>query len=194
MLRKTTFFMATSDASTLPQSLAEVVFVGRSNVGKSSVINALCFHKNLARTSKTPGRTRSINIYSIVMKKWLIDLPGYGFAKVSFKEKDLWNKMIDACIAQRKSKKTVYIIVDAFVGPTELDLDMAHWLKEHNISFKIVANKCDKLPSTVSQDEVKDKILEIFKIATGNIFTVSAKRKNGFHLLHMDIINFLNMK
>jgi GTP-binding protein len=186
--------MATSDAKTLPQSVAEVVFVGRSNVGKSSVINALCSKKNLARTSKTPGRTRSINVYSIVIKKWLIDLPGYGFAKVSFKEKELWNKMIEECIVQRKSKKTVYVIVDGFVGPTELDFYMVCWLKEHKVSFKIIVNKCDKVPNIISQEEIKNKATELFKIDSENVFTVSAKKRNGFDKLQWDIIRFLGIK
>jgi GTP-binding protein len=194
VLERTTFFMATSESKTLPQSVAEVVFVGRSNVGKSSVINALCSNKNLARTSKTPGRTRSINVYSIVIKKWLIDLPGYGFARVSFKEKDLWNKMIEECIIQRKSKKTVYVIIDAFVGPTGLDFDMACWLKEHKINFKIAVNKCDKLPSSISQEEITNKTAEIFKIESANIFAVSAKQRNGFYKLQLDIIKFLDIK
>ncbi|MDR1662983.1 MAG: 50S ribosome-binding GTPase [Endomicrobium sp.] len=76
-----------SNVKLLPQSIAEIILSGRSNVGKSSVINALCSQKNLARTSKKPGRTRSINVYSVAMKKWMIDLPGYGFARVSFEEK-----------------------------------------------------------------------------------------------------------
>ncbi|MDR1926595.1 MAG: ribosome biogenesis GTP-binding protein YihA/YsxC, partial [Endomicrobium sp.] len=130
MLEKTVFFRATSEVASLPSSVAEVVLSGRSNVGKSSVINALCSQKKLARISKTPGRTRSINVYSVAMKKWIIDLPGYGFARVSFQEKKLWNKMIEECIVQRKSKKIVYIIIDAFVGPMQLDFDMIHWLND----------------------------------------------------------------
>jgi GTP-binding protein len=186
--------MATSDATTLPQSIAEVVFVGRSNVGKSSVINALCSRKNLARTSKTPGRTRSINVYSIVIKKWLIDLPGYGFAKVSFKEKELWNKMIEECIVQRKNKKTVYVIIDGLVGPTELDFNMVCWLKEHKVPFKIIVNKCDKVPNIISQEEIKSKTTELFKIDSENVFTISAKKRNGFDNLQLDIIKFLGIK
>jgi GTP-binding protein len=186
--------MATSDAKTLPQSVAEVVFVGRSNVGKSSVINALCFRKNLARTSKIPGRTRSINVYSIVIKKWLIDLPGYGFAKVSFKEKEFWNKMIEECIVQRKSKKTVYVIIDGFVGPTELDFHMVCWLKEHKVPFKIIVNKCDKVPNIISQEKIKNKATELFKIGSENVFTISAKKRNGFDKLRSDIIRFLGIK
>jgi GTP-binding protein len=186
--------MATSDAKTLPQSIAEVVFVGRSNVGKSSVINALCLKKNLARTSKIPGRTKSINIYSVVIKKWLIDLPGYGFARISFKEKELWNKMIEECIVQRKSKKTVYVIIDAFVGPTDLDFNMVDWLKNHKVPFKVIVNKCDKVLNVVSQEEVKIKTTELFKIGVGSVFTVSAKKRSGFEQLKLDIIKFLAIK
>jgi GTP-binding protein len=176
----------------LPQSMAEVILSGRSNVGKSSVINALCSQKNLARTSKTPGRTRSINIYSVAMKKWIIDLPGYGFAKVSFQEKELWNKMIEESIALRRSKKRVYIIIDAFVGPTGLDFNMADWLYKHSIPFKVIANKCDKLPSNISQDEVQNKIVQYFGIDKSSTFAGSAKNKQGFDNLKMDIMQFLN--
>jgi GTP-binding protein len=171
--------------------MAEVILSGRSNVGKSSVINALCSQKNLARTSKTPGRTRSINVYSVAMKKWMIDLPGYGFAMVSFEEKELWNKMIEECIVQRKNKKTVYIIIDAFVGPTELDFDMVCWLKEYNIPFKIIANKFDKLPDIITEDEVKTKAAQYFGIDKSLVVTVSAKKKAGFNKLRSDIVRFL---
>lgn len=190
MLEKTAFFRATTEAETLPKNTAEVIFCGRSNVGKSSTINALCSQKNLARTSKTPGRTRTINVYSISMGKWIIDLPGYGFARVSPAEKALWQKMIESCIVKRKSKKTVYVIVDAFVGPTDLDYDMVYWLKENGVKFKIVANKCDKIPQ-VDMPEVENKIAEYFETGTENVFAVSAKQKNKIDKLKADIISFL---
>ncbi len=191
MLEKTAFFRATSEASSLPKSVSEIIFVGRSNVGKSSVINALCSQKNLARTSKTPGRTRSINVYSVSMGRWLIDLPGYGFARVSPKEKEIWHKMIESLITERISKKTVYIIVDSFVGPTEPDLNMADWLKEYKVQFKIVANKSDKLPKEIDLSQVQNKLAEIFDINDSFVFVVSAKKKNGFDKLKTDIIKFL---
>jgi GTP-binding protein len=192
VLKKAVFFRAESNAKLIPQSMAEVVLSGRSNVGKSSIINALCSQKNLARSSKTPGRTRSVNIYSIAMKKWIVDLPGYGFAKVSPQEKELWNKMIEECIILRKSKKRVYIIIDAFVGPTELDVNMLDWLDEHSISFKVVANKCDKLPNGISQDEIQNKVAQYFNIDKSNTFAVSAKNKQGFDKLKLDVMQFLS--
>ncbi|MCA6069595.1 MAG: ribosome biogenesis GTP-binding protein YihA/YsxC [Endomicrobium sp.] len=194
MLEKAVFFRGASKADSLPQSVVEIVLSGRSNVGKSSVINALCSQKNLARTSKTPGRTRSINVYSVAMRKWIIDLPGYGFARVSRQEKDLWNKMIEECIIQRKSKKVIYIIVDAFVGPTELDFDMAHWLSDYSVPFKIVANKCDKMPKGITEDEIQIKAAECFGIDKVNVFAVSAKKDNGFGKLRIDIVKFLSCK
>jgi GTP-binding protein len=191
MLEKTVFFRAESDALSLPKSIAEAIFSGRSNVGKSSVINALCSRKNLARTSKTPGRTRSINVYSISMGRWLIDLPGYGFARVSPKEKELWRVMIEECILERKSRKTVYIIIDAFVGPTELDYSMAGWLKQYKVPFKIIANKCDKLPFGLSFDDIRVKTARCFEMKESEVFAVSAKQKNGFEKLKADISAFL---
>jgi GTP-binding protein len=191
MLEKTVFFRAFNEAAGLPKNISEIIFCGRSNVGKSSVINALTSQKNLARTSKTPGRTRSINVYDVSMGRWIIDLPGYGFARVSPREKELWQNMIESCIAQRKSRKTVYIIIDSYVGPTELDLDMAFWLKENGIKFKVVANKCDKLPAAVNTAEVCRKAAEVFEIKEDEVFAVSAKKKNGFEKLKSDIIGFL---
>jgi GTP-binding protein len=190
MLGKTAFFRAVSEAQTLPKNISEVIFCGRSNVGKSSAINALCSQKNLARTSKTPGRTRSINVYSVSMGRWIIDLPGYGFARVSPQEKKLWQKMIEGCILERKAKKTVYIIVDAFVGPTNLDYDMAYWLEEKGVRFKIVANKCDKIPQA-DMEAVAAKIAECFEIDKKDVFAVSAKQKTGVDKLKTDITSFL---
>lgn len=191
MLSKTTFFRATTDALSLPKNISEIILSGRSNVGKSSIINALCSQKNLARTSKTPGRTRSINVYSVSMGRWIIDLPGYGFARVSPKEKEVWRKMIDDHIIKRQSKKIVYIIVDGYVGPTELDFNMSQWLKEYNVPFKIVANKCDKLPAAADINELISKIAEFFEIPENDVFAVSAKKKNGINILKTDIIEHL---
>jgi GTP-binding protein len=190
-LKKTVFFKTIVKVSSLQRSIAEVIFSGRSNVGKSSTINALCSQKNLARTSKKPGRTRSINIYSISVGKWIIDLPGYGFANASSQEKNLWSNMIEEYI-QRINKKMVYIVVDAFVGPTTLDFDMACWLNKSNIFFKIIANKCDKFPHNIIEDGImQNKIAEYFGINKIDVFIVSAKKKNGFNKLQADIIKFL---
>lgn len=190
MLEKTVFFTAVSEVEDLPENISEVIFCGRSNVGKSSTINALCSRKNLARTSKTPGRTRTVNVYSVSAGRWIIDLPGYGFARVSPQEKNLWRKMVENCIAARKTDKTVYIIVDAFVGPTVLDYDMAYWLKDKGIRFKIVANKCDKIPDA-DMDAVENKVAQYFGTDKKDVFALSARRKKGIERLKTDIAGFL---
>ncbi|MDR1720942.1 MAG: ribosome biogenesis GTP-binding protein YihA/YsxC [Endomicrobium sp.] len=194
MLERAVFFKSTMEVNSLPESLAEVIISGRSNVGKSSIINALCLKKNLARISKTPGRTRSINVYSVSMGKWIVDLPGYGFARVSKEERKAWNKIIEKYLIQRNSRKMVYIIVDALVGPTELDFNMADWLSKFNVPFKIVANKCDKVPKNVTESVVRTKTAEYFAVADdrSKIFAVSAKKRDGFAELKTDIVKFLN--
>ncbi|MDR2666291.1 MAG: ribosome biogenesis GTP-binding protein YihA/YsxC [Endomicrobium sp.] len=191
MLEKTVFFKSVLKVNSLPNSSAEVVISGRSNVGKSSIINALCLQRNLARISKTPGRTKNINIYSVSIGKWIVDLPGYGFARVSRYEKDLWNKMIESYLVQRKSKKIVYIIIDAFIGPTELDFNLASWLDKSGIQFKIIANKCDKVPQNISENVIQLKIAEYFDTDKSKIFVVSAKKGNGFAKLKVDAVKFL---
>jgi len=192
MLERTVFFRSVLEVKSLPRSLAEVVISGRSNVGKSSVINALCLRKNLARISKTPGRTKSINIYSVSKGKWIVDLPGYGFAKVSRYEKELWSKMIESYLIQRESKKMVYIIIDAFVGPTELDFNMVDWLnKLGGISFKIIVNKCDKLHQNISENAIQVRTAKYFDADEAKIFVISAKMRNGLARLRTDVVKFL---
>jgi GTP-binding protein len=190
-LSKTVFVLSETNHTKLPASLAEAVFVGRSNVGKSSVINALTRQKNLARTSKTPGRTRTINIYAVSGGRWLADLPGYGFARGDKKEVASWQRMIEEYINLRPVKKQVYIIIDAFVGPTELDYSMAGWLAENNIAFKIIANKCDKVPNCDAQ-KVKQVLAKNFNSAENAIFPVSAKKAAGIAALAQDICSFLS--
>ncbi|MCL2388772.1 MAG: ribosome biogenesis GTP-binding protein YihA/YsxC [Elusimicrobia bacterium] len=190
-LSKTVFVMSETTHKKLPQSLAEAIFVGRSNVGKSSIINALCRQKNLARTSKTPGRTRTINIYAIVQGRWLSDLPGYGFARGNPKEIALWQAMIEEYITQRKVKKRVYVAIDAFVGPTELDFSMAGWLSDAGVPFKVIANKCDKVPNC-NYDKVKEILAQKFNLDVSDIFPVSAKKGIGVDELSKNIVSFFN--
>ena len=189
-LSKSVFFISETKPELLPQSTAEVAFVGRSNVGKSSVINAVCKTKNLARTSKTPGRTRAINIFTPAKGRWIVDLPGYGFARVTEQEKAAWQKMIETYITSRKTLKMVYILIDSFVGPTELDFVMIDWVKELNIPFRIVSNKTDKV-GNLNLEKLKDKICEICEVEKEAVYCVSAKKQTGFGKLINDIGNLL---
>ena len=189
-LSKSVFFISETNPELLPQSISEVAFVGRSNVGKSSVINALCKIKNLARTSKTPGRTRAINVFTPARGRWIVDLPGYGFARVTEDEKKVWKKMIETYIVSRKTLKMIYVLIDSFVGPTELDFVMFDWIKELKIPFKIVANKTDKVKD-LNLEKLKDKISEVCGVSLQDVYCVSAKKQTGFGLLINDIGNLL---
>ena len=189
-LSKSVFFISETKPELLPQSISEVAFVGRSNVGKSSVINAVCKTKNLARTSKTPGRTRAINIFTPAKGRWIVDLPGYGFARVTEEEKKVWQKMIETYITSRKTLKMIYILIDSFVGPTELDFVMMDWVRKLNIPFKIVSNKTDKV-SNLNLEKLKDTICEMCEVEREDIYCVSAKKQTGFGKLRNDIGNLL---
>jgi len=189
-LDNSTFFISSTEPKKLPQSICEVAFVGRSNVGKSSIINAVCKQKNLARTSKTPGRTRAINVFTPANGRWIVDLPGYGFARVSPESKKLWREMIEGYISSRKTLKTVYILIDSYVGPTDLDIMMIQWLSSLNVNFKIVANKTDKV-ANLNLKELKCKISDSLNVDIKNIFCVSAKSLAGIGNLINDIGNML---
>lgn len=189
-LSNSTFYISETKPELLPQCLSEVAFVGRSNVGKSSVINSICKTKNLARTSKTPGRTRAINVFTPSKARWIVDLPGYGFARVTDAEKEIWKDMIEKYITSRKTLKMVYILIDAFVGPTELDFMMMDWVRQLNIPFKIIANKTDKVKN-LNLEKLKDKICETCEVVREDIYCVSAKKQTGFGNLINDIGNLL---
>jgi GTP-binding protein len=135
----------------------QVAFVGRSNVGKSSLINSLVNNKKLARSSSTPGRTQEINFFLINEDFYFVDLPGYGFAKMSKKRREKMRKMIIWYLSYAESKpKKVILIVDAKVGLKDFDIEMANLLKEENIEFLIVANKIDKLKKNMIDKKVNE--------------------------------------
>ncbi|WP_138159508.1 ribosome biogenesis GTP-binding protein YihA/YsxC [Peptoniphilus catoniae] len=128
-----------------PEDLFEIAFAGRSNVGKSSFINAMLNRKNLARTSSTPGKTRTVNFYKVNDKMRIVDLPGYGYAKVSKKEKDSWAKVINQYLHLRESLKEVILLVDIRHEPTEQDKQMYEFIKEMGFSGIVIATKADKI-------------------------------------------------
>ncbi len=127
------------------ESLPEIALVGRSNVGKSSLINCLANRKNIARTSSTPGKTATINFYEIAGKYRIVDLPGYGYAKVSKQEKEKWAEMIEGYLASRGNLVQVVQLVDSRHKPTADDKMMFDWIKSYNFEPLVVATKLDKL-------------------------------------------------
>lgn len=130
-----------------PADKAEYAFIGRSNVGKSSLINMLCGLNGLARISATPGKTQIINHYLINEKWYLVDLPGYGYAKVSKVKRAQFNQMISRFILGRKNLMCVFILVDSRIKPQELDLEFMENIATAGIAFAMIFTKCDKVSS-----------------------------------------------
>lgn len=123
----------------------EIAFVGRSNVGKSSIINSLTNRRSLAKVSSTPGKTRLVNFFLINNKFYLVDLPGYGYAKVSKAEKESWGKIIENYLLNRPVLKKVVLLVDSRHKPSDDDVLMYNWIKHYNYNTVIIATKKDKL-------------------------------------------------
>lgn len=124
--------------------LPEMAFIGRSNVGKSSLVNAICLQKNLAYISSNPGKTQSINFYLLNEVLYLVDLPGYGYARVSRTQRSAWEKMVRGYLEQRTSLFCVFQLVDASIPPQQADLDFTNWLGEQGLPVTLVFTKTDK--------------------------------------------------
>lgn len=135
--------------------LSEIAFVGRSNVGKSSFINSMINRKNLARTSGKPGKTRTINFYIINESFRFVDLPGYGYAKVSKSEQEKWRDIIDKYLSTRKNLKEVILIVDIRHSPTGQDVMMYNWIRSFGYDGIVVATKADKISKGSMQKNIK---------------------------------------
>lgn len=146
-----------------PENLPEFAFIGRSNVGKSSLINMIVGVKNLAKTSSTPGKTRLINHFLINGEWFLVDLPGYGYARISKKEKAAWQKMIDEYLLKRTQLLYTFVLIDARLDPQQKDIDFINYLGEHFIPIVIILTKCDKVSrneAVSSAAKVKRKLSE----------------------------------
>ena len=157
----------------------EIAFVGRSNVGKSSIINALTNRRHLAKVSQTPGKTRLINFFIINDDFHLVDLPGYGYAKVSKKEKESWGKTIETYLNDREELKRVVLLVDSRHKPTGDDIMMHEWIKHYGYDVIVVATKSDKLSNN---DLVKSKkiIRETLKLDKDDkLYFFSSLNKKG---------------
>ncbi|WP_294548758.1 ribosome biogenesis GTP-binding protein YihA/YsxC [uncultured Pseudoflavonifractor sp.] len=145
-LQRAEFVRSAAKAADFPRDgLPQVVFAGRSNVGKSSVINKILLRKNLARVGAAPGKTTHINYFLIDEKLYLVDLPGYGYAKVSQAERDRWGRLIESWFADNTLMTLGIMVVDARHKPTANDCTMAEWFKQSGKPFLVVANKLDKL-------------------------------------------------
>ncbi len=134
--------------------IAEYAFIGRSNVGKSSLINMLTERKDLARTSKQPGKTSMINYYHINEEFYIVDLPGYGYAKSSKKTRSKWEKMIAEYLEHHKNLMNVFVLVDSNVPPQKIDVEFINWLGKKQLPFSIVYTKTDRLTANKAASNI----------------------------------------
>ena len=169
------FLQSAQRAVDLPESTREVAVVGRSNVGKSSLINAFANRNGLARVSKTPGRTQLINIFEVSPGVTVVDLPGYGYAKVPSRIRQDWGPMIEGYLLERECLQMVMVLVDGEIGPTKLDQSMLEWLRENEIPHQVVATKSDKVKSNAKPKRKKD-LAEGCMLDPGDIVWVSAAK------------------
>ena len=188
---KADFIASYGISSQLPESdRPELSFSGRSNVGKSSLINKLCSRKNLARVSSTPGKTATINFYS-VDDCYFVDLPGYGYAKVSQSEKERWGKLMESFFAEPDLMDLGVMIVDARHKPTADDVTMAEWFKSSGCPMVVVANKLDKL----KKSEIEPNMALIRETLTlpdeVPLIPFSAEKGQGRELLLAEIMKVL---
>ena len=145
-IHNATFVISSPDVAQCPQStLPEYAFIGRSNVGKSSLINMLCHNPRLAKTSQKPGKTLLINHFIINGEWHLVDLPGYGFAQTSQRQRDLLRKMIERYCLLRGQLTNLFVLVDCRLEPQKIDLEFMNWLGENEVPFSIVFTKADKV-------------------------------------------------
>ncbi len=178
--QQTSFLTSAPDISALPADTGiEVAFAGRSNAGKSSALNTLTRQNSLARTSKTPGRTQLINTFTLAEEKRLIDLPGYGFAKVPLAVKEKWQKSLGEYLMKRQSLKGIVVLMDIRHPLKDLDQQLIHWAVQSNLSVLLLLTKADKLspgPRKKTVLEVREASLAFMGDVTVHAFSSLSKQ------------------
>ena len=173
----------------------EYAFIGRSNVGKSSLINMLTGRNGLARISKKPGKTQMIN-YFLVEKAWyLVDLPGYGYAKISKKKRREWEIMIEGYLQHRKTLACAFVLIDANIPAQQIDIDFLNWLGDKHVPFAIVYTKTDRLkPAEVQPniDRIRASFLEHWSALPQEFITSSVKKEGQTEIL--DFVDGINQE
>ena len=191
-IRSATFVISNSDVAKCPNShLPEYAFIGRSNVGKSSLINALCNKKNLAKTSSRPGKTQLINHFLINQNWHLVDLPGFGYARVSKTQKKVFQKFITNYFKERKQLVNAFLLIDIRHEPQPIDMKFMEWLGENFIPFSIIFTKADKLKPIARDRNIKaytEKMLETQWEELPPIFVTSSLHKTGSE----EILNYIH--
>ncbi len=187
-IKSAEFVISNQDVNKCPSNnLPEYAFIGRSNVGKSSLINMLTDRKSLAKTSGRPGKTQLINHFIINNNWYLVDLPGYGYARVSKSSKKIFQKFITSYFKQRKQLVSAFVLIDIRHKPQPLDLKFMEWLGEHIIPFSIVFTKADKLKPKAIENHIQDYkavLLETWEDMPNYFITSSSKSIGKDELLN----------
>ncbi|MCW3084301.1 MAG: GTP-binding protein [Bacteroidetes bacterium] len=190
-IKSAQFVISNTDITKCPApALPEYAFIGRSNVGKSSLINMLVDRRDMAKTSGRPGKTQLINHFIVNENWYLVDLPGYGYAQVSKDKRDKWEKFISNYILERENLMCLFVLVDSRLSPQKVDLEFMDWLGENNIPFVMVFTKMDKLSKTKTANNIHN-----YKEEMGNswdelppCFYTSAEKKEG----RKEILDFIS--
>jgi GTP-binding protein len=157
MFKNIHFYKSVFELDKLPKSdLKQLILCGRSNVGKSSFINSISKRKGIAKISSTPGKTRSINFYLVDEKYFIVDLPGFGYAKISQAEREKWGKLVSNYILNSDNIIHAFHIIDSRYKPTELDVQLNLWLKSADLDYSIILNKADKLNQSETHKTIKN--------------------------------------
>ena len=194
-IKSAQFVISNTDLEKCPKgSLPEYAFIGRSNVGKSSLINSLCHKKNLAKTSSRPGKTQLINHFLINEKWHLVDLPGYGYARVSKSQKKVFQSFITSYFEKRKQLINAFLLIDIRHEPQPIDLKFMEWLGENQIPFSIVFTKADKLKPKAQDRNIAHYKQEMLASAWEElppIFVTSSLHRTGGEeiLKYIDLLN-----
>ncbi len=190
-MRDVQYLLSATDPARLAPCAAEVTFLGRSNVGKSTLLNAVC-GKAVAQVSSTPGRTRALNVFALGTDRRLVDVPGYGFALGARAERALWGPMIEGYLRGRESLRMAFVLIDAQVGPTKLDLQMLEWLKAEGIAWRAVATKADRVGGSRAAARRREAALAA-GLAPERLAWVSAKNGRGIAELRAETAALLGL-
>lgn len=182
MIHKAAFVISNSNPGNCPKpDRAEIAFIGRSNVGKSSLINMIVGQKGLAKTSQKPGKTQLINHFVINDRWYLVDLPGYGFAKINLKVKQGWESMISTYLTKRENLCGVFVLIDSRLEPQSIDLEFLLWCGTEGVPTAVVFTKADKQSKSKTDSNIRaflKKLTEVFK-EEPDYFVTSAEANTG---------------
>ena len=195
-IKNAEFVISNTDYKKCPATdMPEYAFIGRSNVGKSSLINSLVNNKKLAKTSSKPGKTRLINHFLINKRWYLVDLPGYGFAKISKIQRSKFRAMINDYLTNRRNLMCLFVLIDSRHKPQKIDQEFMQWLAENRIPFALIFTKRDKLTTTKLAKNIEEYKLEMLKQweELPNIFISSAEKNIGTQEI-ITYIEHLNLK